>query len=267
MLAMIAQRTSQSAAVDVVNKMFQPVEIDDLLKQAGEMKDPVQRDLLYFRVVMTLAGKSDFDQALSAIQNINDISFRNGLDSLVRFKAASSLLNKGDLDPAIKYAKSIQDIRSRASLLAKVARILFDKKEPVRASEILADAEQIIRNADEGAQKAQALLVFTEIEARIDPRRGFEVMESTIKAYNEADFKAEDKTRASTSAGFRLSSMLTKILNLETHDLSLSFSLLARADFNRALLLSQTLKKKDRAVLAQLAIFRSILAQKHEKKM
>jgi len=91
-------------------------------------------------------------------------------------------------------------------------------------------------------------------------------MEAAIKAFNDADFKAEDKTKAAPSTAFSLSAMLTKVFKLDTPDLAPSFSLLARADFNRALLVAQTLKKKERAVLAQLAVFRSVLAQKREKK-
>lgn len=265
MLDMMAHRTSQSAALDMVNKMFQPINTDDLLKQAEQMKDQFQRDLLYFRAVITLAAKGDFDRALSLTENINDRDFRSSLASLVCFQAASTFLKKGDIDSSLRYAKDIPEVRQRALMLAKVALTLFNKQEPVRASEVLADAEQIIRNADEGEQKAQALLMMAEIEARIDPRRGFEVMETTVKAFNDADLKAEDKTQAVPNAGFSLSSMLTKIFSPETPNLAPSFSLLARSDFNRALRLSHTLKKKDRSVLAQLAVFRSILAPKHEK--
>jgi hypothetical protein len=104
-----------------------------------------------------------------------------------------------------------------------------------------------------------------EIEARIDPRRGFEVMETTVKAFNDADFKVENKTQAATSPGFSISSMLTNIFSPEKPDFAPSFSLLARSDFNRALRLSQTLKKRDRSIFAQLAVFRSILTRNREK--
>lgn len=265
MLDMIAQRSSQSAAVDTVNKMFQPASTDDLLKQAETTLDQLQRNMLYFRAAMALASGGDFDRALSLVGKIDDNDFRNGLDSLVRFQAASSSLNKGDIDSAIRYAKSVPDVRQRAFLLAKIVRTLFDKKEPARASEILTDAEQMIRKADEGAQKAQAMLIITEIETRLDPMHGFDVMEATIKAFNDADFKTDDKTKPVPSVGFNLSAMLTKAFKLETPDFAPSFSLLARADFNRALLLAQTLKRKDRAVLAQLAVCRSVLAQNRAK--
>jgi tetratricopeptide (TPR) repeat protein len=227
-----------------------------------------QRDLLYFRATTTLAGKGDFDKALLYVGKVSDADFRGGLDSLVRFQAATALLNKGEFDSAIRYAQGISDGRQRAFLLAKIARSLFNKNEPVRAAEVLADAVQTIGKSDEGEQKAHALLLIAETESRIDPRRGFEVMEATTKAFNDADFKAEEKpSKAAPGAGLNLSFMLTQIFKLETPDLAPGFSLLARNDFNRALLLAQTLKKKDRTVLAQLAVCRSILTPKPGKKM
>lgn len=266
MLEMISQRSSQTAAVDMVNKMLQPAETDELLKQAETTRDPLQRDMLYFRAIMTLAGSGEFERALSLVEKINDSDFRNGLDSLVHFQAASSLLDKGDIDSAIRYVKSMSDVRQRAFMLARIARTLFNKKETARASEILKDAEQMIRKADEGAEKAQALLIITEIQTRLDPMQGFEVMEATVEAFNDADFKTDDKTKPAPSADFSLSSMLTIAFNLEMPDFAPSFSLLARTDFNRALLLAQTLKKKDRAVLAQLAVCRSALSQSRNRK-
>ena len=264
LLDMMARRASQSGAIDAVNKLLQPADTDDLLKQAEKAPDQFQRDLLYFRATLAAAGSGEFDRALSLVEKINAGDLRSSLDSLIRFQAASSLLDKGEVDAALRYAKNMSDVRQRAFLLAKVARALFNKKDIARASEVLADAEQMLLKADEGVEKAQALLIIAEVEARLDPARGFEVMATTIKAFNNADSDTDNKNKLAP-AGAGLSGMLTKVFKLETPDFASSFSILARTDFNRAVQLAQTLKKKDRAVLAQLAACRGVLVNNHEK--
>jgi tetratricopeptide (TPR) repeat protein len=265
LLAIIADRSGQAGAIDIVDKMFQPAEGGELSKQAEAARDPFQKDLLYLRAILAAAASGDFEQALSLVGKINNGDFRSGLDSVVRYQAATSLLGKGDVEGAVLYAKSVSEVRQRASLFAKIARELLNKKDVARASAVLTDAREATRKADAGAEKAQALLILAEAEIRLDPARGFEVMEAAIKEFNDADSGSGQKAKVAPG-GFNLSAMLTQAFKLETPDFGPSFSLLARADFNRAMQLAQMLKKKERAVLAQLAACRSVLAGKPKRK-
>lgn len=267
LLGVIAQRASQNPAIDTVNNFYQPGSLDDLLKQAGTTQDPLQKDLLYFRVVMMAMGEGNFERALSIVAEVKNEEFRSGLDSLLRFQAALSFNRKGDTDAALRYANSTSNLQQRAYLLAKVARALFDKKDIARASEVLAEAKQSVVKSDEGIEKALTLLLITEVETHLDPLRGFEGMEVTIKAFNDSSPKAGDAPRPTPNPAFNLSSMLAKSFKPERPDLAPSFALLARADFNRAVQLAQTLKKNDLSVFAQLAACRSVLGNRREKKM
>lgn len=265
LLGILAQRSSQHAAVDAVNNLFQPTGIDDLVGQAETVKDQFQKDLLYFRATMMAVGENNYEQALALAGKINNGDFRSGLDSLVHFQAASSFSEKGEVDSALRYAKNTSDVRQRAFLLAKVARALFDKKDTGRAAEVLAEAKQVIAKVNESAEKAQALLIVTEIETRLDPVRGFEAMETAVKAFNQADFNASGNAQAAPDTSFGLSSMLAKIFKLEEPDFAPGFSLLARSDFDRAVQLARTLKQHDLSVQAQLAACRSLLGKRREK--
>ncbi|MDQ1557910.1 MAG: hypothetical protein QOD32_970 [Pyrinomonadaceae bacterium] len=264
LLGVIAQRAAQSPAIETVNNLSRPGGADELLKQAEAASDPFQKDLLYFRAVMMAMGEGDFDRAIEIAGRAHDGDFRSGLDAFVRFQASSSLSVKGDADAALRYARSMPDVRRRAYLLAKVARTLFDKKDTARAAEVLAEARQSIAKADEGAAKAQAWLIVAEIETRLDPARGFEGMEATVKAFNSIVPDASGEVKPAPGAGFVLSSMLTKLFKLEQPDFAPSFSLLARADFERAVQLAQTLKQQDLSVQAQLAACRSVLVKRRE---
>jgi hypothetical protein len=266
LLDIIAQSLSQKTAIDTVNNLFQPTGIDDLVKQADTVPDQFQKDLLYFRATMMAVGENNYEQGLSIVGKINNSDFRRGLDSLVHFQASSSLSEKGEIDSALRYARNTSDVRQRAFLLAKVARTLFDEKDTGRATEVLADAKQVIAKADESAEKAQALLIVTEIEIRLDPMRGFEMMETTIKAFNDADSNAGGKVKLAPDTSFGLSAMLAKLFRLEEPDFATSFSLLARANFDRTVQLARTLKKNDLSVQSQLAACRSVLSKHREKK-
>jgi hypothetical protein len=50
-------------------------------------------------------------------------------------------------------------MRQRASLFAKIARTLLDKKDAQRAADILGEAEQAVGKAGDGEEKAYALLL------------------------------------------------------------------------------------------------------------
>jgi hypothetical protein len=261
LLSILAQRASQNTAIDTVNNLFQPTGIDDLVKQAETIKDQFQKDLLYFRATMMAAGESDYDRALTLAGKVDNSDFRSGLDSLVHFQAAVSFSQKGEIDLALRYARDTADVRQRAFLLAKIARALFDKKDVARAAEVLADAKQVVAKANNSREKAETLLIITEIETRLDPVRGFEEMETTIKAFNDGDSTASGNVKASPDTSFGLSSMLAKLFKLDEPDFETSFSLLARSNFDRAVQLARMLKKPDLSVRAQLAACRSVLTK------
>lgn len=119
--------------------------------------------------------------ALSLADKVTDADFRGGLDSLIRFQAASDLLGKGEVDSALRYAQGVSDVRQRAFMFAGIGRALLDKKDVARASGVLADAEKTIGKAKDGTDKAQAMLLITEVKVRLDPVQGFAAMEGSSR--------------------------------------------------------------------------------------
>ena len=157
-------------------------------------------------------------------------------------------------------------MRRRALLLAKVTRALLDKQNIPRASEVLSEAEKTIGKGKDGMEKAQALLLITEVKIRLDPTQGFESMEATVKAFNEADAAPAPKADAAPGIGSMMKTMLAGMFRLGSPDFGPSFSLLAATDFNRAIQLAQKLTRKDGAVLAQLAACRGVLVRSPDRR-
>jgi hypothetical protein len=244
--------------------MFQPASASELVEQAKSEKFAPLRDLLYLRAAISAVSGGEFEQALSIADKIEDQERRAGFTSIIRSQAALALIKKNEVDAALRYARGVEDMQQRASLFAKIAHALLDKKDAQRAADILGEAEQAVSKADDGEEKAYALLTVTEVKSRLDPAQGFGAMEATIKTFNRADSNREKKGQAGVSSSPSLS-ILNSMLKPETPGLEPSFSMLAKADFYRAMQLAQTFERKDRFVLAQLATCRAVLVSKRER--
>lgn len=266
LLSQLAGSNDSKKEPDLLTKSSQASTIEEVLKQAEDAKLPMQRDFLYFRAVLLMSGEGDFSRALTIVGKISDEGFKTGLDTVVRVQAVAALLGKNDYDAAYGYAKEVLDVKQRAALLGKVARKLYDKGDSIRSAQILNDAEKLIASAEEGAGKAHAMLILTDIKTRINPMQGFEGMVSTVAEFNRADTKESRKTPSIADVNSMLSNMITKVFKLETPDFNESFPLLARTDFNRALQLAQAFEMKDRAITAQIAVCRGVLVESKEVK-
>ena len=265
-LEAIAVRLKQNSLMETVSSLTQSGSTDDIAKQAEATTDSFQRDLLYFRAALSASGAGEFQRALSLAEKISAEDFRDELESNVRFRASTDLLGKGEVDASLGYVKGVSDVRRRALLLAKIARALLDKQDIPRASEVLSEAEKTIGGGKDGMEKAQALLTITEVKIRLDPTQGFESMEATVKAFNEADAAPAAKSEAALGLGSMMKAMLASMFRLGSPDFAPSFSMLAATDFNRTIQLAQKLTRKDGAVLAQLAACRGVLLKQTKKK-
>lgn len=220
--------------------------VEELLSQAEATGDIRQKDAIYQSAAAQALSDQDFDLALSIAGRIDDKSRRSYFDSQARFQAAIAAIKKKEFDAAYRYGKDIPDAGQRASALSLLARALMDAKNIAGAMEMIDDAERLTRTSDEGLSKARAMLTLTDAAARFDPIRGFEMMKSAVEAINRCD--PADKRQVSEG------------LWLKSFDFNQSFSLLARADFDRAVLIAQTMKK-EASLLAQLALCRSMLTE------
>jgi hypothetical protein len=253
-------------AGDMISRLSQPSSSEDLVKNAEATSDPMQKDIFYLRAVSQMTGSQDFDKALSLLDKVDNKELGAALDSVVRTQATQFYLNKKDIDSAYNYAKDASDVLRRSALLASIARALLSKKDTVRATEILNTAEKLIDKADDGLDKASAMLIITDAKSRLDPEMGFASMEATVKAFNDADASASSNNAPKKAGGSSfIAAMLAKTFKKDTSDFGQEFTLLSRTDFNRTLSLAQSLKKPERSVQAQLAVCRAVLVNPTRK--
>lgn len=182
---------------------------------------------------------------------------RAGAKSLIHYQAALALAGD-DTDAAARLAERVENPRQGALIFSKIAGVLVGRKDTARAAEVLGHAMRQIGKAEDTLEKAHAMLTVSEAAAAVDPDRGFEALGLTVKAINRADSRPQPPgARGAEKSG----AAIYKTVPARWSDLNFerSLTLLARADFDRALLLAGSMQKKEAAVQAQIAVCRGAL--------
>lgn len=224
-----------------------PQTMQSILAAAEAATNQKEKERLSGYVVAEASSKEDFDQAFSIVEKITDKQGRASLQSGLQYRATLAAIGRGDFETAYTYSKGITGMEMRIMIFAKLARALYQNKNATRALEIINEVEQSLVKADPGPEQVIALLNIAGVAAEIDAARGFEITKSAVEAINRADKALNQNSNAAAVATMNR-------LNFEP-----SFSALARANFDRALLLAQSLEKREFVVRAQLAVCRGVL--------
>jgi hypothetical protein len=240
----------------------------DLLSKAEATGNPQRKDDFYSQAAMlAFRQDDDVDQALSIAQKIGNYQDRAYITSNIRYQAGMKAIEKKDFEAGYRCAKEITHLTSRAIIFDRLAQRFLANKDSSRASELLDEIEKWLSKADNGPRKAEALLKISRTAASYDPLRGFEFMQAAVKAINVADFDLEAQKKAFGEGKY---AKLMIPLTIDRLDFQPGFSLLAKADFDRSVLLAQSLEKKEALLMSQLAVCHGILSvslsQKSESK-
>lgn len=230
-----------------------PVDYKDLLKDAEAAHDPRQKDRLYARAAGEAAQQGKHEEAIRLIEKIQDRQFRELQGAVTRFGIARRAIAKGDFEEAHRYAKEIEFSPQRVRIYQMLSDQFIGKKDYPRATTLLMEIQHWLEASPEDPKKAQGLLEVTALVASFDPPRGFEVAKLAAQAINNADFKTPPNK-------------MEVQIKVEYLDFARPFAPLARADFERALLIAQSMQKKEAAVLAQVEICKAVLIGAQSKK-
>jgi hypothetical protein len=235
--------------------------VQDLIKEAEAAQNIFQKDAFYARAAVKAARVDDFETAFSIIKNISDELRRNSLEMNLRYRAALVAMSQGKLDLAYNYGKDISDLRQHAIVITKITAVLYTKHKFERAAELLDEATRFVMNGESGQAQVQAMLTLTETAIQLDPARGFELMALAVRAANSDAVSllqgAPKQAEKNVASEVPLTSdvYVELALNLER-----GLTLLAQLDFNRSLLLAQSLRKKELSIFAQLTVCRAVLS-------
>ena len=234
----------------LVNLFTQPP-AGKIVKAADSLIDPEQKDLFYKVAALQASHDGHFEQALTISRLIGDRTARQMVESIVNQNAALRALDRQDIDAACKYAAEIPNLPQQSRVYAQIIRALTAKKEMVRAGEVLDNAERQLLKAEEGPEKARALLLLSTVALPVDQIRATAILQLAVVAINHAD--APDAARNAHASVASVREDAATVLNSHSFDFQLTFGMLARLDFDTAFSLAQSIAPREISLLAQIA--------------
>lgn len=236
--------------------------ITDLVAKAEAAANKEEADELYSEAAMVLTDRDNqFDKALLLIEKISDKQKRTLILAELRTSATNSATERGETEQAYRYARGITDLETQVRAFQEIATKMIDKKETEKALEVVNETARLIPHLSDKSSRAEAFLILAAVATRLSAAKGFDVMQSAVEAINHAEFGPHwsDQTIYTDTKASKSSEFEREVSGLERLDFSGSLLVLARADFNRALALAQTIKMKEASLLAQLAVCLGVL--------
>ena len=229
----------------------------DFTEKAEGEKDSERQQDYYLQAAFQANARREYDDALAIARRINDETVRSVVESEVRYNLAMATLGKGDAAGAYRLANDISDLTKRASLLVQLSLINREGLPP--SAQILAEAEQTLYTAENGAAKASEMLRLVSVASKIDLGRGFDDLKAAIVVLNASELPHKWGTYEPLLSKLTGKMFAPRYTGLELLRFGPAFERLARVDLDRTLLIVQGIQMKEASVLAQLAVCRAVL--------
>jgi hypothetical protein len=241
--------------------------IKELLDRAQSTNNFAQRDELYQEAALLAGQKPDTPGALEIADKISNREHSKKLCSWLNFEASTRAINERKLDEARRYATEVDATDQSAYLFFQIARIALGDKDQVRARILLEEAAQKAVAAENTPEKLRALLGLASLFTRFDSQRGFDLAGEAVRTANKIRNYGPDQARlvrTLETPGGKGSSV--SVENAEEFDIGKTLSSLAKTDFERALLLAQSLEDKPLGLMAVISVASSVFEKKSTDK-
>lgn len=238
--------------------------VDDLLNRANKSKGRL-KDSILIKASNKLSRQGHYEDALSVLDGVENEGRRDAWAAYINAGATIAAIEEGDTERAYLFATKMKLVTQRAVLLSRVASVFAKKKDVVRAKQLLQEGARSMLRADDTLAKSAALLTISSTMARLDTIEAYELLRSAIASVNR--IKSFTRPPASIDRYGRSNDeevldWLDAHLGLGALDFDTAFASLAKIDFIQALLIGQSLGRKDFSLMAQVAVCRSVLAQR-----
>ena len=240
--------------------------VGETLARLDRAKTAEERDAVYVDAVFDAISQKD-PRVEEFLGKIEDPDTRRKLRAYIDIDAARAAVGEKDVAELLRLARgNTLTSFQRAWALTEAARLLA-KDEPGRAVEILdealAEAKERIDPASK--ERVSALVAIATQLFELDRARTWEVMLEVVKAANAAKEYTGEDGRLSTR--FQTKNMtMSSSTSAQSFDLTDIFSKLAREELQRAADLARTFDGEAPRAFATLAVARSVLDTKAEKK-
>ena len=231
-------------------------QVRKLLDQAENATDSDSKDSLYAQAALAADQGGDIDRAFDISGKISDRDYRAQAKSWVSYDAASHAMKDKHFDDARRFASQVDDVEQYVTLFTQIATEALQEKDQPRATELLNDAAHRVNAAADSQGKVRALLSIASVYSGFDQMRGFEVISDAVQAANKVREYDPDQGSAinTRTLGNNKSTTMRMITSSDGLDISRTLGVLAKSDFDRSLLLAQSLENKTLRITSTIAI-------------
>ncbi|MFL6336405.1 MAG: hypothetical protein ACJ754_24140 [Pyrinomonadaceae bacterium] len=240
--------------------------VGETLGRLDRAKTADERDAVYVDAAFDALRQKD-PRLEEFLGKIEDTDTRQRLRAYIDMEAAREAVNEKNTVEALRLARgnTLTSIQ-RTWVLTEAAR-LTAKEEPGRAVEILDEALNEAKEHIDPASKERvsALVAIATQLYDLDRARTWEVMLEVVKAANSAKEYTGEDGRISTRFQSKNMTMASSS-SAQSFDLTDIFTKLAREELQRAADLARSFEGEAPRSFATLAVARSVLDHKAEKK-
>jgi hypothetical protein len=240
--------------------------VGETLGRLDRAKTADDRDAVYVDAVFDALRQKD-PRLEEFLGKIEDADTRQKLRAYIDLEAAREAVNERNTAEALRIARAntLTSIQ-RTWVLTEAAR-LTAKEEPGRAVEILDEAltEAKERIDPASRERVSALVAIATQLYDLDRARTWEVMLDVVKAANAAKEYTGEDGRISTRFQSKNMTMASSS-TVQSFDLTDIFTRLAREELQRAADLARNFEGEAPRAFATLAVARSVLDSKGEKR-
>lgn len=229
----------------------------DIARDAGEAPDGGERDSLYARAALGWLAQGEVREAQEAALRVSDTTIRDRvLTRIVRWYSSHARI-----EDSVGLVRRIADDTLRVDAFVMLGGAALASKDTARSVEMLNEAESCALKTRPSPQRADSLIKIASTFAAFDVGRSFEVLQSAVKAINELINQQRDSEGKSSAVRADATQTFT-FDGLYAGSFESMLATLAKADFDRALVLAQQLTPEEASLIAQLAVCRGGLSEK-----
>lgn len=254
-------------------------DVEKLLEIASRVTNPQVRDGVYARAALRLYLHQEYDRALEIARKIENPALALMLTEPIKFDRAGDLITRKELDAALAVARGIETPEVRITALARLGGAFFAAKKPLRAVEILTEAEAVAAKANPSVELASAVLGVAHSYTGQDRARVVDITSSAIRTANavegdepwellqagigDARLAAQNHNWVTGKGGIITS---VSVAYPKVAGLLDVLSKLSESDLDDGLLLARQLKWKGLSLAAQAVVCREELERIHQDK-
>jgi hypothetical protein len=245
------------------------------VEQMARAGDAAERDRIALAIVRKAAQNRFWDRAKRAAAEIEDANVRHAALSFIAVSQIADLTRaysddkEKDFEGMARFVTNA-DVPPMAAAwgMAQAALIASQQGKQQRAAELFDEAERYAERVERGSrQRVAAYAVVASQGVRVDKERAWRLLPEVVAAANAVKDYAGDEARLDIVAGEPSTAEAAEDLSIEADVFRLDriFAIMARLDFEKAVVAARALQGKVPQALAHLAIARTVLDSKTTK--